>query len=436
MKKSLKCLSILLAGALLGSVAAQAQDKALLDTLVQKGLLTQQEAAQIAKESVVVKPAQRTTKSITFQGRIQTQYQFIQVDEKATTNNAVAAGGTQRATNDFIMRRLYLGATADLGNGWSGVLVADFAASGTGAGQRNYIDQAYIRKKTDWDFLQGNLDVGYKKVTFGQEENTSSASLLPIERSFATRYFAEGFNNRRLGFNSRHVGIFWTGTVPQVDGLGYGLALTTNQNQTFQIQNAASNTMSFWGNVNYRGSIEDFKYTVGTSYGYKPKGSYFAGPTAVRSAWGLNPYIQLDYLAATLRAEYLLADVENGQTLNAGSQGATPQGMNVTVGYTFDIGEMGKLQPVFRYSYLQTNGRGISIGDGIRNASGGGGLIYDNASSYYVGANWMIMGNAVKLGAGVEYAEFKGFTAAQAPGANQDSKSDVLAVRMQLQLLF
>ena len=42
-------ISLLVAGA---ALAANAQDKALLETLVKKGMLTQQEAAQIAKESV------------------------------------------------------------------------------------------------------------------------------------------------------------------------------------------------------------------------------------------------------------------------------------------------------------------------------------------------------------------------------------------------
>ena len=52
-------ISLLVAGA---AVAANAQDKALLETLVKKGMLTQQEAAQIAKESVAVTPATKAPK--------------------------------------------------------------------------------------------------------------------------------------------------------------------------------------------------------------------------------------------------------------------------------------------------------------------------------------------------------------------------------------
>lgn len=444
--KKLKLISLALSTALFASGLAVAQDKALLNTLVNKGVITQEEASQIAKESVVVRPAQNTVRSLTFQGRIQTQYEYIQVNETQSLNNAVPAAGRQRATNDFIMRRLFLGATADLGSGWSGVITADFAATSTGAGGRNYIVDAYVRKAVDVDYLRGRFDVGYRKVNFGQEENTGSANLLAVERSLATNYFTGNYNangagtqGRRLGFGNRGVGLFWDGTVPQVEGLGYGLAVTTNQNQTFQLQNAASNTLAFWANLLYRNQYEGLKYTVGVNYGYKPKGSFTgttANPVAFRSAWGVNPYLQLEYDAALLRAEYLFADVENGQTTNPNSQGAAPQGANIFLAYTFDLGASGKLQPVFRYSYLQTNGRGIAVSDGIRNANNGVTAPYNSAYSLYGGFNWLILGNAVKLSAGLEYAEFSGFTAAQSALANQKPQADVLAVRAQLQLLF
>lgn len=54
MKKAI--ISLLVAGAV---IAANAQDKALLETLVKKGMLTQQEAAQIAKDSVAVTPGDK-----------------------------------------------------------------------------------------------------------------------------------------------------------------------------------------------------------------------------------------------------------------------------------------------------------------------------------------------------------------------------------------
>ena len=209
-------------GTLLMAAASvlNAQDKQTLDLLVSKGIITKEEAASVSKKSVAVAPKEKTTKSIKLIGRLQMQYENINVDE--------TVGGVESslaAKNDFIMRRMFLGAAADLGSGWSAELVADFARDGDG-----YIDKAVITKKVDWDSLQGKLGFGYRKINFGLEENTSSSKLLTIERSPATRYFTENANGRRLGFGGRHTGVFWAGKIPQVKGLEYGLSVTNSYN--------------------------------------------------------------------------------------------------------------------------------------------------------------------------------------------------------------
>ena len=80
MKKAI--ISLLVAGAV---VAANAQDKALLETLVKKGMLTQQEAAQIAKDSVAVTPATKSTKSIKIFGGGQGWYSWGKNSVKSGT---------------------------------------------------------------------------------------------------------------------------------------------------------------------------------------------------------------------------------------------------------------------------------------------------------------------------------------------------------------
>lgn len=435
MKNTIKLLSLLAAGAMISAGFAQAQDKALLDALVNKGVLTQQEAEQIAKETVVVKPAQSTTRSIAINGMVQAQYRWIQNDVK--TNPIALGTGKQRAVNDFTLRRLYLGATADLGNGWSGVINADFAATTTGAGGRNYIDKAFIRKAVDWDFLQGNLDVGYRKVNFGQEENTGAASLLAIERSIATNYFTGGpiGNLNDVNVGARYVGIFWDGTVPQVDGLSYSLAITNTQNQTFQVNNAVSNSIATWVGVAYTNNFDELGYSGGLNFGYLPKANVGAG--LERSIYVFNPYVELTYDAALLRAEYLMGRVENGQAPQAlpgtGSQSATPMGINATVAYTFDLDQMGAIQPVFRYSWLQTNGRGVQPSDVIPGANAvGTNPNFNYANAFYFGANWYLMGESVKVSAGYEYTQFN--QTAVAPGVG--NRANTNAIRAQLQLLF
>ena len=79
-------ISLLVAGA---AIAANAQDKALLETLVKKGMLTQQEAAQIAKDSVAVSPATKSTKSIKIFGGANGYYTW--------SRESVYAGDNQTA---------------------------------------------------------------------------------------------------------------------------------------------------------------------------------------------------------------------------------------------------------------------------------------------------------------------------------------------------
>ena len=100
-------ISLLVAGAV---AAANAQDKALLETLVKKGMLTQQEAAQIAKDSVAVTPATKSTKSIKIFGGAQGWYSW--------GKNSVKSGSkTFGQQNGFTLRYVKLGIGADVGGG-------------------------------------------------------------------------------------------------------------------------------------------------------------------------------------------------------------------------------------------------------------------------------------------------------------------------------
>ena len=94
----------IIASVLLFGTLVQAQDKQTLDILVSKGLITRAEADAVAKNSVSISPQSKKTKSIKLIGRVQTQYEYISVDE--------THGGTENSLStksDFIMRRMFLG---------------------------------------------------------------------------------------------------------------------------------------------------------------------------------------------------------------------------------------------------------------------------------------------------------------------------------------
>lgn len=396
MKKAI--ISLLVAGAV---IAANAQDKALLETLVKKGMLTQQEAAQIAKDSVAVTPATKSTKSIKIFGGGQGWYSW--------GKNSVKAGtGSFDQQSGFTLRYVKLGIEADVGGGWSAEVVTDF---GTEGADKNYLDKVVASKKIDLDYLNGTLQLGLRKVNMGYEQNMDDFGQYAVERSVATYFFTryEGKN-----FGSRTVGVFWDGNITQVDGLYYGAAVTSGVSEggveNFITDAQNSSALSFWVNAGYK-NVADIKgetlsYDLGINFGYAPQGS--TGPTDPTSpayytqkgsVWGINPYATINWRGLTLIGEFFLQQVED-YTPGRDGVGRTPMGANFTAAYKMDIGEWGAIEPVFRASYVTTNGMGLKsayTGDDLGNIN--------QAMTFYGGVNWYAT-TAVKTSLGYEFGYY------------------------------
>lgn len=431
--KNTKKLSIVLASLAIWGFA-DAQDKQTLDLLVSKNLITREEADSIGKKSVEFLAKEKATQKLTFSGRIQAQYQYLGSQENDAANTSKAD------VNGFQMRRLYLGVAADMGHGFSGDLVLDFAK--TSSNGANYLADAYVSKKINTDFfINGKVDVGYKKVNFAFEENTSSSKLMSIERSLATRYFVESQKsaaNGNLGFGSRYTGAFWNGSIKELGGLEYGFAVTNAQNYSVKPSSAnaagitADNNVNYWANVLYKTKIEDVDLKFGVNLGYGT-GANSISNSKHTSIAGLNPYLELKTGGLTVWADFLLANVEDGKRVAGVYQDATPFGFNVGAEYRFDLGDFGKIAPTARYSYLNTDGRGVAIGDAMSGVpSTGASSYYDCAQSIFAGVNWYIMGDNVKMQMGYEWAQFSGSVAGNGSSANADAN----AFRMQMQVLF
>ncbi len=440
MTMNTKLKSIIIAACALFAACANAQDKQTLDLLVSKGVISREEADNVAKSSVQISAKEKATKKITISGRIQGQYQFLNSEQ----NND--ASSHKASTNGFQMRRLYLGVNADMGAGWSGTLVMDFAKSGVSNGA-DYLADAFITKKVALDYLTGAADIGYKKVNFAFEENTSSSKLLSIERSLATRYFVESqkaASNGNLGFGSRYTGAYWNGSVEALKGFEYGIAVTNSQNYSIKPATAnaagvtAENNLNFWGNALYKTKIDDVALKFGLNFGYGP-GANSVTNDLHGAIIGVNPYAEVKYEGLTVWGDFLFANVEYGKRNVATTlyEDANPFGFNMGAEYRFDIGELGAIGPAFHYSYLNTDGRGVRISDAMFGASNvdtstAASNMYDNAHTIYIGANWYIIGNSLKLQAGYEWARFAGAPAGEA----QNKRADVNAVRVQMQVIF
>jgi hypothetical protein len=425
---------------------AQAQDKGTLDLLVKKGLISQEDADSVAKSSAAIVVAKNPdVQKIKLQGMIQFQSDWVTTKDKAPNSSDPAA------TNQFELRHVYLGAQVDLGNGWGGEIQTDFAATGStqmsaapqSQNTQNLIEKAIITKKVDG---YGQATFGFQKTQFSQEENTLTSEMLPVERSIATNYFTRPYGGPtigRLGFGNRLAGIYWDGVVPGLNGFYYGGALTTDIETAASLGGPAAgapsyNEFGYWAHAGYQGKLDDLAYKAGVNFGYTGDANSTPAAGAVsaqnNSIWGYNPYVSLSYDRFAFTAEFLQAFVQNGRASAGGlTSDAAPYGFVITPSYK--INDQWEL--VTRFSELSTNGRGATISQQEWSAGNTAGAVsdYDNALALYLGVNWYIEGNSVKLSAGYEYAQFSNRQSV-ANGLFNGPRADVSAFRMRLQVVF
>jgi len=407
----------LLGSAIIGAAtAAFAQDSGpLIDLLVKKGIVNAQEAenlrADLARDSsaavVSTISGGKSTVGLSLTGRIQVQYADIggKIDGASSNLNA---------TNHFFMRRMYLGAKATLGNGWTGNFNYDFAGS--------TFDAAFIEWRANDAF---SVDVGFRKVPFGLEEwYTSSGSLKAIERSPATRFFVESNNGRRLGAGSYRTGVFVGGKFD--NGIFYNVAVTNPERDESAAGVAstgtkANNNYAYWANLGYSTKIgESWTYTISTAAGYLPD----QGGTVLGAGDNLtvyNGFIEATNGALDLQLEYFGSDNQHGVSTTKNSKSSA---YSVQPAYKFNE----NIEGVVRYTYVDSDGRGVQTSDGIRSAPSGGTM--DKLSEWFVGGNYYFRGNDVKLQLGYIFGESKDtVTGGQA-------KAKVQGIRSQMQVNF
>jgi len=442
--------SMLIAAAAITSVSAFAQDKATLDLLVKKGIITAEERAKTLQSAaatktesgmdrVFIKEAGATR--LTFSGRIQGQW------EAAAYSETIASTGVETDAvdlNNVMMRRLYLGAKADVGNGFSGELVWNFGDNSSTNGSDTIRAGAADKAVFTYEGDIGKFDIGYQKVQFGQEENTSSSALYTVERSMVTRYWAESNNSRRLGFGARHVGLHYSNKVVIGEGgpgtLAYGASIV----DAVQGYNSTGvNDYGYYANVSF--DWKPFGTTIGINYGLTPSGATSASGGAVTAlngkiamAEGFNPYFKYVTGDLTVVGEYIITgiDASSGTTTNSGYLDRDPSGYNLTLAYKLSE----NLEAVARYSALDTDGRGQKASDGFRDVvtTGTSGSTYDKSNSIFVGLNYYFNKNNAKIQLGYEKAKLEdklGSYVNGVPAVTADH-ADADIFRLQAQVLF
>jgi hypothetical protein len=420
----------LLATAVFAAGPLVAQDnKALIDALIQKGILTQDEAQKItdevnkaeAGEDVVTNSADKWIKKLTLTGRFQTQFVDI--------GTGISGGAANpAATEHFLLRRMYLGTKIDFGDGFSGAVTYDFANVS--------FDKALISWKQS-DAL--TIDAGLTKAPFAYEETTSSGSLKAIERSVVTRYFDEPNNGRRLGAASYRIGLYASGTIPN-SPVFYSVAATNPERNEYSgdgtsgpavngnpgVQsagNATNNNLGYYGTLGVADKFAGGTYKLAFETGYLPDQG---GPGATVGL-GNNLSLYGGFGDVTfgdfeLQGEWLSANDDHGVSA---TQNAKPSGYWIQPSY-YLIPKV--LEAVVNYSYIDSDGRGVNISDGIRSAPGGGTM--NKLSEWYVGGNWYFRGPDYKL----QFGYVHGQSNDTVTGGTAKATSD--GVRTQVQVNF
>ena len=408
---------LLAACALLASVGiVRAQDNAaLIDLLVRKGLISDQEAedvrADLAKEAAAATVS--TTKGsylekVGISGRIQAQYVNLSTDVDGSSTSIPAA-------NHFFLRRVYLGVKAQLFQGWSGYVNYDFAGS-------TFDAAALTWKASD----QLSLDVGLRKAPIGYDEwLTSSGSIKAIERSAVTRYFVEGNNGRRLGAGSYRQGVFLNGGNLK-NGFQYTLAVTNAERDESAsgaagAGNATNNNFAYWAQAGYGAPFSDGNgsWRVGAALGWLPdQGGKTLGAGDDLLVADLFTDVTFGQFSVAAEAYFSNNDNGAGPGLDAHSWGYWIQ-----PSYRF-----GQYEAVLRFGQVDSDGRGISLSDSLRSAPSGGTM--DKLTEVFAGGSYYMRGNDLKLQVGYVWGQSKDTVSGEPAQATSSG------VRSQLQLNF
>ncbi|MBI5771232.1 MAG: porin [Verrucomicrobia bacterium] len=411
-----------LLGALLltGPLLAQ-ESGALIDALIRKGILTVQEAedirADLVRESNTI-PAHafgggKATDRLSVGMRVQAQYANIGTEIKGNPVRPVY-------TDQPFLRRMYLTLKAGVGGNWGATFTYDFASG--------YYDDAIVEWKPTPDL---SFNFGLRKVAVGYEERASSGNLKSIERSGVTRYFVEGNNGRRLGAASYRIGAFLDGKKAINRNLNfvYTAAITDPERSdafadASAAGDAATNHVAFWGTAGLAGKLaSNGTWVAGFGAGHMPdRGG--PGNTNFGRGYDLSLYsTYFDIQAGRfgLMAEYLTANVERGVSL---TRDAKPAGWFIQPSLLLSE----SLEAVVRYQQLDTDGRGLNLGDVTRSAPSGGTM--NKFDEWYAGLNLYLRGNDLKFQLGAFTAKSK----ETVTGAHAEATAT--GVRSQVQLQF
>ncbi|BDD03366.1 porin [Aureibacter tunicatorum] len=299
---------------------------------------------------------------------------------------------------------------------------------------RDYIDYGYFGKKFDHGLLEGRLELGYRKVYFGVEEHTPPFKIKNIERSIANNYFNQatnwteegrppGYVCTPLGIGNRHTGLYWDGKLNKaLQGLKYYLAITSEAFDPFRKSRGSEvSRMYYYFGLGYDNSWENKSLNFGLNYALIPQGvAYFPIEEQRYSRLSaLNPYLEAKWDGLRVFGEAFFGEASKGQFIDGGftDNQAPDRALNAptaySTGYTIIASYLTRsgIEPVLRYSNLDTGGAGFSSGfirDIIPNEpSRLETSNFNKAHQLNATVNYQVIENHLRFSVGYEYIQLK-----------------------------
>lgn len=359
--------SIAIAAAVLFAVgsSASAENRELIETLLENGHLTEEQAADLlAEERPIVTPAGDNFKDFRIRGRIQTQAGYVYADDDD--------GSEDYSTLE--LRRVRLGVRGTLLQNVRAQLEANLVP-----GSDVTMRSAFLQWR---EYEEAYVKVGYDRPAFGFERTTSSASILTVERSNLTNSI---ISEDMLGVS----------VEGEVSPFNYGAGIYTNRDNTNPAgdEGYLYNLSGGWSldqlvpedqKLRFRADLilndDDFGLTTGDEPNFEFEEGY-----SLSAHYGWNAF--------DFRAEYLYAD---------GFDGEATSGWYILPSYFVTE----KFQIVGRYEWVKSD-----AGDGIRSPSRYSRRVADlegdRFQAIYAGANYYFNGDANKVMFGLELSELE-----------------------------
>ena len=383
MKKITISLIVLLAS----SLALSAVEEALLKVLVEKEYITKSEAARILREAFEkpeVEAAGRITERLSIGGTLQGQWNYFDADIDGAKEE-----GTE---NSFEMRRLQVATLAELPQGWEGKVVIDLA------NDNSRLDEAHIAKAFNRN-LKGYI--GYMKAPFSYEETVLATRTKTIERSALNRFFIDDLN-----WGARVTGLQLQQAACESCPFGYTLALSNIQ----QNESAGSSdykTMASWARIYRTGVLSSGKeLTVGADLAWLPYNAVKQyGVSSLSDAFPHALYANLVGDTMSMMVQFIGANVRNAGHNNGvdNSTDAYPYGITIMPSVKITP----ELEGVFSFSFIDSDGVGVGPSDATRSANVADTQTWNKYQEYYLGGNYYIHGDDIKLSLGLIYAKGK-----------------------------